>query len=105
MGSQYKRAILEEHTVHAIKQWHANVRRKRKMDGGPSIQETSTSASTAAPWTSSSTGSASADFSSHRRHPNFMEFANAGGVNGEDEIVEDLEIHLQNVNPSQNQEA
>lgn len=87
MGSQYKRAILEEHTFHAIKQWHANVRQKRKMDG-PSIQQNSTSPATAKERPSSGSGSTSADFSSHRREPTFMEFANSGGVDDGDEIVE-----------------
>ncbi|KAL8516065.1 hypothetical protein ACS0TY_014661 [Phlomoides rotata] len=34
MGSEYKNAILEEGTLHAIKQWHAKVKQKRKTING-----------------------------------------------------------------------
>ncbi|KAL0436883.1 UNVERIFIED_CONTAM: MLO-like protein 10, partial [Sesamum radiatum] len=67
MGSEYKSAILEEHTVHAIKQWHANVKQKRKRSdkSGNNIQDdSSTLGSTASP-----------DISSHRRAPSLTEFA------------------------------
>ena len=30
MGTNYKRAVLEEHTANVIKQWHATVKQKRK---------------------------------------------------------------------------
>ncbi|KAH6810413.1 Seven transmembrane MLO family protein [Perilla frutescens var. frutescens] len=90
MGSKYKSAILEEHTIHAIKQWHANVKKKRKMDqsnhSSPSNQE-------AALRRSSSGRTTSPDVSSHRRALTFMEFATA--AHDEDEIVEDVEIELQ----------
>ncbi|KZV47219.1 MLO-like protein 3 [Dorcoceras hygrometricum] len=32
MGSQFKSAILEEHTVNKIKQWHEDVKHKRKIE-------------------------------------------------------------------------
>ncbi|KAL1558134.1 MLO-like protein 3 [Salvia divinorum] len=32
MGSNYKSAILEEHTIHALKQRHTNVKHKRKIN-------------------------------------------------------------------------
>lgn len=109
MGSKYKSAILEEHTIHAIKQWHANVKKKRKMDESSPIREDSTSASTsmAALRQSNSGRTTSPDVSSHRRAPTFMEFATAGGgVVDENEIVEDVEIQLhshQNARTTQNE--
>ncbi|PON53981.1 Mlo-related protein [Parasponia andersonii] len=32
MGSNFKRAVLEEHTVRAIRQWHSEVKQKRKKN-------------------------------------------------------------------------
>lgn len=110
MGSQYKSAILEEHTIHAIKQWHANVKQKRKMDqshhSSPNVLEDSTSSSTAVPVRRSNSGiTTSPDVSSqrsHRRAPSFMEFASGEGGVGDDEheIVEEFQP---NANATQNQ--
>ncbi|KAI3450532.1 hypothetical protein Pfo_007197 [Paulownia fortunei] len=83
MGSQYKSAILEEHTIHMIKQWHADVKQKRKREPySPSaIQDDSSTV-----WSNSRT--ASPDVSSHRRAPTLAEFASLDG--GGVEITEDV---------------
>ncbi|KAL2239812.1 UNVERIFIED_CONTAM: hypothetical protein Sindi_0622400 [Sesamum indicum] len=77
MGSEYKSAILEEHTVHAIKQWHTNVKQKRKRSeqSGNIQDDSSTLGSTASP-----------DISSHRPAPSLIEFAALH------EITEHIEI-------------
>lgn len=87
MGSKYKSAILEEHTIHAIKQWHANVKQRRKKDhlqqSAGIIQDDSSSRSTP-PSTDTS--------SHHRRAPTLTEFASRGGGADHQEIVECIEI-------------
>ncbi|KAK6144427.1 hypothetical protein DH2020_021247 [Rehmannia glutinosa] len=81
MGSEYKSAILEEHTVHAIKQWHSNVKHKRKTES--EIQDDSSTVGI-------QSRTPSPDISSHRRSPTFSDFASRGGANHE--ITEDNEI-------------
>ncbi|KAK6138075.1 hypothetical protein DH2020_028190 [Rehmannia glutinosa] len=81
MGSEYKSAILEEHTVHAIKQWHSNVKHKRKTEC--EIQDDSSTVGI-------QSRTPSPDISSHRRSPTFSDFASRGGANHE--ITEDNEI-------------
>uniref|UniRef100_A0A5B7AJ27 MLO-like protein n=1 Tax=Davidia involucrata TaxID=16924 RepID=A0A5B7AJ27_DAVIN len=76
MGSQYKSAVLEEQTVHVIRQWHAGVRDKRKKR--PISQSSRGESST--------TRSNSRTNSSHHRTPTLAEFASHGGT---DQIVED----------------
>ncbi|XP_057781776.1 MLO-like protein 3 [Salvia miltiorrhiza] len=88
MGSKYKSAILEEHTIHALKQWHENVKHKRKINDQsppPTIQGDST----AAPATRRSNSGTSTSSTSHRRPPTFRDIAS----DDEDEIVE---IQIQN---------
>lgn len=106
MGSQYKSAILEEHTIHAIKQWHANVKQKRKMDqshSSPNVLEDSTSTTTSAAATVRRSNTTSPDVSSHRRAPTFMEFA-SGEVGVRDDEHEIVEEFPQNGNTTQNQQ-
>ncbi|KAI3461451.1 hypothetical protein Pfo_018114 [Paulownia fortunei] len=84
MGSQYKSAILEENTIHAIKQWHANVKQKRKREPYSESGNQDDSSTVR-----SHSRTASPDISSHRRAPTLTEFASRGGA---PEIVEDIEI-------------
>ncbi|KAK6144408.1 hypothetical protein DH2020_021228 [Rehmannia glutinosa] len=81
MGSEYKSAILEEHTVHAIKQWHSTVKHRRKTES--EIQDDSSTVGI-------QSRTPSPDISSHRRSPTFSDFASRGGDNHE--ITEDIEI-------------
>ncbi|KAL4333756.1 hypothetical protein GQ457_07G036160 [Hibiscus cannabinus] len=46
MGSNFKRAVLEEQTAHAIKQWHAGVKLKRKKNRQSSPTDDSPSTNT-----------------------------------------------------------
>ncbi|GER34829.1 MLO-like protein [Striga asiatica] len=78
MGSQYKNAILEEHTFHAIKQWHANVKEKRKKPNS-SIQDTNNPDSSLSP---------------HRQTPTLSEFSSRGGPTTPHEITEISEVEL-----------
>ncbi|KAK4441161.1 MLO-like protein 3 [Sesamum alatum] len=74
MGSEYKSAILEEQTVHAIKQWHANVKQKRKKSdqSGNNINIDQDHSSMLGSTTANSPDD---HISSHRRAPSFTEFA------------------------------
>lgn len=66
MGSEFKSKILEEQMAKIIKQWHAEVRAKRKkQDLNLSIQSARTSLST----DSRSIRDSPSDFSSHHRPP------------------------------------
>ncbi|PIM98093.1 hypothetical protein CDL12_29429 [Handroanthus impetiginosus] len=77
MGSQHKAAILEHHTIHAIKQWHANVKQKRNKESYSSNQdESSTVSRTTSP----------EEISAHRRAPTLTEFSS------HDEIIEEVEV-------------
>lgn len=60
MGSTFKRAVLEEQTANAIRQWHAGVKQKRKQQ-----QDVSQSSPD---HYSSRTISTSPEFSSHHLH-------------------------------------
>ncbi|KAG8371350.1 hypothetical protein BUALT_Bualt13G0078600 [Buddleja alternifolia] len=72
MGSEYKSAILEEHTIHAIKQWHSGVKQMKR----PKREAASDH-----------------DFSiSHHRAPTFTEFASIN-YGEADEITEEIEIY------------
>ncbi|GFP80997.1 mlo-like protein 3 [Phtheirospermum japonicum] len=79
MGSQYKNAILEEHTVDAIKSWHANVKQKRKIQNTGNNEDDDTSNSITP---------------SHKRMPTLSEFASHGGGGAHHEIVQECEIEL-----------
>lgn len=93
MGSKYKSAILEEHTIHALKQWHANVKHKRKINDHPHHSSPDDSASTAV-INGSNSGTTDAS-TSHRPSPTFTEFVSS---DEDDEIVE---IQTQETNTSQ----
>ncbi|KAL3530594.1 hypothetical protein ACH5RR_009916 [Cinchona calisaya] len=88
MGSRFKSAVLEEHTVHAIKQWHADVRKKRHK------QRTSKSlnndySSTVRSISTNSTP----DVSSHHRTLTLSDFSShAGKEIVEEEPYQDQEI-------------
>lgn len=65
MGSEFKSKVLEEQIANIIKQWHGEVRAKRKkQDLNSSIQSARTSLST--DW---SIRDSPSDFSSHHRPP------------------------------------
>ncbi|XP_073283014.1 MLO-like protein 3 [Primulina huaijiensis] len=82
MGSQFKSAILEEHTIHKIKQWHEDVKHKRKKE--PNSPE---------PTVHSHSEMVSLDEgSSHRRAPTLMVFGSPNDVRG-DEITEVVDDH------------
>ncbi|KAL3649376.1 hypothetical protein CASFOL_005779 [Castilleja foliolosa] len=83
MGSQYKNAILEEHTVHALKTWHANVKQKRKIQNtvnNNNNNQDHTSTSSVTP--------------SHIRMPTFSEFASDHGRADHEIVEEECEIEL-----------
>ncbi|KAL1558128.1 MLO-like protein 3 [Salvia divinorum] len=92
MGSKYKSAILEEHTIHALKQWHTNVKHKRKINNQLPHSSPDDSTSTAVIRLSNS-GTTDAS-TSHQPPPTSTEFVSSD----EDEIVE---IQTQNANTSQ----
>ncbi|KAK0604643.1 hypothetical protein LWI29_017752 [Acer saccharum] len=73
MGSTFKRAMLNEKTSHALKQWHAGAknRMKKRKDNSKSVHDIS-STSTTPLWTSNRT-STSQDLSSHCRTPTLGE--------------------------------
>ncbi|CAK9162260.1 unnamed protein product [Ilex paraguariensis] len=81
MGSYFKSAVLEEETVHVIKQWHAEVREKRKKQ--PCSHSPSPRDHSSPTWSNCRT--TSPDPSSHHRSPTLVEFASRGGA----EITED----------------
>jgi len=76
MGSQFKGAALEEQTVHAVKQWYAETRDRRKKQQDFSQTGRDRSSSTVS---SSNRTTGSLDLSSHHRSHPF----------GEIEIVEE----------------
>ncbi|KAA8544018.1 hypothetical protein F0562_021805 [Nyssa sinensis] len=84
MGSNFKSAVLEEQTVHVIRQWHAEVRDKRKKRS-PLSQSPLPESST--PWTNSTTNSPDLSISYHRT-PTLAEFSSRGGATVS-EITED----------------
>ncbi|KAL1558147.1 hypothetical protein AAHA92_08645 [Salvia divinorum] len=88
MGSKYKSAMLEEHTIHALKQRHANVKHKRKINDQLPHSSPDDSTSTAVIRLSNSR---TTDASTSHRSPEFVS-------SDEDEIVE---IQTQKVNTSQ----
>ncbi|KAL2488848.1 MLO-like protein 3 [Forsythia ovata] len=74
MGSQYKSAILERNTVHAIKQWHADVKQKRKKE--PYSQSQHDDSTTT--WSNSRTPSPNVSY--HQRMPTLADFASRSGT-------------------------
>ncbi|GAV78097.1 Mlo domain-containing protein [Cephalotus follicularis] len=72
MGSNFKSAILEEQTVNAIKQWHNDVRQKKKKQD--TSQSSRITASNVLGSYSSRTIS-SPDISTHHRTPTFSDMA------------------------------
>lgn len=81
MGSKYKSAILEQHTVHAIKQWHADVKHKRKKETYSQSQQDESTTS----WSNSRTPSPNVSY--HQRTPTLAEFTSRSG--GHREITEE----------------
>ncbi|CAI9776436.1 unnamed protein product [Fraxinus pennsylvanica] len=81
MGSQYKSAILEQHTVHVIKQWHADVKHKRKQKPYSQSQQDDSTTS----WSNSKTPSPNVSY--HQRTPTLAEFTSSSG--GHHEITEE----------------
>lgn len=82
MGSQFKSAALEEQTVHAVKQWYAETRDKRKKKQDQSSTVSSSNRTMGSP-----------DLSSHHRILTFSQ--EMTHPSGEIENVEegDQEIH------------
>lgn len=91
MGSQYKNTILEEHTIHAIKQWHTDAKQKRTVEGNSrsGIQDGSSTNMTTSPVVSS-----------HKRTSTLAEFASR--YRGE--ITEQVENEHKDNREYQNQE-
>ncbi|XP_073150990.1 MLO-like protein 3 [Henckelia pumila] len=88
MGSQFKSAILEEHTIHKIKQWHEDVKHKRKKESHSSELHAGDDASTV-----HSHGEIVSldEGSSHRRVPTLTVFIPPDDVRGDEitEVVDD----------------
>lgn len=88
MGSNFKStAVLEEQTTKVIKQWHADVKQKRKknkQDNSESGHDFSSTIGSSSRRTMYST-----DFSSHNRQPTFAEMSQIEIVEDGQEIVED----------------
>lgn len=88
MGSNFKStAVLEEQTTKVIKQWHADVKQKRKknrQDNSESGHDFSSTIGSSSRRTMYST-----DFSSHHRQPTFAEMSQIEIVADGQEIVED----------------
>lgn len=90
MGSKFKSAVLEEQTVHAIKQWHADVKKKRKQQPNSKAHNFDNDHSST---TRSVSISSTPDASSHRRSPTLAEFASPAGK----EIVEEEPYQRQEI--------
>ncbi|KAK2968976.1 hypothetical protein RJ640_012430 [Escallonia rubra] len=82
MGSNFKSAVLEGQTVHAIRQWHEEVKSKRKKLQRDNSSRTS--------WSNSRTSSP-LDFSSHMRRPTLAEFSSRAGTREITELEHDQE--------------
>ncbi|KAK3028172.1 hypothetical protein RJ639_038696 [Escallonia herrerae] len=82
MGSNFKSAVLEGQTVHAIRQWHAEVKTKRKKLQRDNSSRTS--------WSNSRTNSP-LDFSSHMRTPTLAEFSSRAQTHEITELEHDQE--------------
>ncbi|THG22511.1 hypothetical protein TEA_025044 [Camellia sinensis var. sinensis] len=74
MGTHFKSVVLEEQTVHVIRQWHEGVRDKRKKRSSPfsqsPLRDRDDSPSV---WSNNRTNSP--DLSSHHRIPSLAEFS------------------------------
>ncbi|XP_062016694.1 MLO-like protein 3 [Rosa rugosa] len=87
MGSNLKStAVLEEQTTKVIKQWHADVKQKRKKNRQDNSESGHDYSSTVG---SSQRTMNSPDFSSHHRHPTFAEMSQTEIVEDGQEIVEE----------------
>nr|AWN06646.1 MLO protein 10 [Rosa odorata var. gigantea] len=87
MGSNLKStAVLEEQTTKVIKQWHADVKQKRKKSRQDNSESGHDYSSTVG---SSQRTMNSPDFSSHHRHPTFAEMSQMEIVEDGQEIVEE----------------
>ncbi|KAJ7947786.1 MLO-like protein [Quillaja saponaria] len=69
MGSQLKKAVLEDQTANVLKQWHAEVKKRKKREKQQSGQELSSITISS----SSRTISSSPEVSLHQRAPTFSE--------------------------------
>lgn len=79
MGSNFKSAVLEEETVHAIKQWHTQVKEKRKkQQQQPNYIQSPQHNSLSATCKNSRTNSP--DISSHHCAPTLEQSASRGGL-------------------------
>nr|XP_027086505.1 MLO-like protein 3 isoform X1 [Coffea arabica] len=83
MGSRFKSTVLHEQTVHALKKWHADVKKKRKNQADTRDPNHYNDYSST---TRSISTNSTPDVSSHRRMPTLAEFASGTGA---DEIVEE----------------
>lgn len=80
MGSNFKKAVLEEHTAQAIRQWHQEARKKRKKQELINITQSpyydgDYSSTTVRGGDGSSTTTTTPDGSSHVRTPTLSNFA------------------------------
>lgn len=92
MGSQFKSAILEEHTIHKLKQWHEDVKHKRKNEPPspePRAREDASTVHSYGEMVSLDEGS------SHRRAPTFTVFIPPNDNVRGDEITEVVDDHHQ----------
>lgn len=93
MGSQFKSAVLEEQTASVIRQWHAEVREKRKKQNNKNTEHPRDSFSSV----SRSYMNSPIDLSSHHRS---LTISGSDSIHGENEIVENhLEIRTGESNP------
>lgn len=100
MGTQFKSAVLEEQTRHFIKQWHAEVKEKKKklpanLQSPPDNNSSSTSIR------NSPLDNDNNDLShSHRRSPTLAQFGSSS-VSGTNEITEEENLHQHVVLPDE----
>ena len=91
MGSNYKSAVLEEHTVKAIKQWHSEVKQKRKRNLTSQHDYSSTTTMDHSN-TANSSPSPQHVLSQHNRSPTFADQLTRSPV--DTEIVEEHDQQL-----------
>ncbi|XP_062082031.1 MLO-like protein 3 [Humulus lupulus] len=92
MGSNFKNAALEEHTVKAIKQWHSEVKQKRKRNHTSQHHEYSSTTTMDHSNTAISSPSPQHLWSQHNRSPTFADQLTRFPV--DTEIVEERDQEL-----------
>ena len=105
MGTQFKSAVLEEQTRHFIKQWHAEVKEKRKKlpanyQSPPHDNSSSTTRSNITSMCNSPLNNDNNDLSLHHRSPTLAQFG-SGYVSVTNEITEEEDLHQHVVLPDE----